>query len=148
MPFCPYCGKELSPDDTECPGCHAQIGMKENENLYCRGCGKEVPRTFAFCPYCGTRVDPVNMGRTNGRVQEEKNVFIAILLSLFVTGLGTIYAGNEKDGLILLIFMIACFVLGFIFVLPWVVCIFLWLYGLYDSYSKCEEFNKNLHNNS
>ena len=149
MTFCPYCGTELSPSDMECPDCHAPIGMKAPEEPVCRECGKALSKGMSFCPYCGARVDPVNIGNTEpenkNTVSQEKSTFIALILSLFVTGLGSIYAGKEQDGVVLLIAMIVCFILGFIFVLPWLVCVGIWLYGLYHAYKSCEEFNSNLH---
>ena len=72
-----------------------------------------------------------------------KNIYIAMILSLFVTGLGNIYNGLYKRG-------IAEFAIGLIigllnFVIPYIGLIGLaWtLYVLYDTYDCTTAINEN-----
>ena len=70
--------------------------------MYCDNCGSEIPDNSSFCSNCGNNLKVKN-----------KNMFIALVLTFFITGLGSIYAGNTKKGLILLVLRIASAALSF-----------------------------------
>ena len=60
--------------------------------MYCENCGTELADNATFCSNCGNRI----------RANRKKNIYIALLLTFILTGLGSIYAGNVKKGVILL----------------------------------------------
>ncbi len=147
MTYCPYCGTETSPDDKECPNCHKYIEVDRSNMMYCRYCGKEILKKSDFCPYCGEKVDMVRSkeyprNSEDREIREEKNVAVAIIMSVIITGLGSLYAGFMKDGLILLILQIVVSVLGFMFFFPWILSVVIWIYGIYDAYKKCDDSNR------
>ena len=70
--------------------------------MFCENCGTELADTATFCSNCGNRVG----------VNRKKNIYIALVLTFILTGLGSIYAGNVKKGLMLLVFRLLFAVLG------------------------------------
>lgn len=66
--------------------------------MFCENCGKEIPDNARFCGNCGKQIK-----KTNNIVTEEKNMILALFLSIFLMGLGLIYAGDKKKGVILFI---------------------------------------------
>lgn len=72
----------------------------------------------------------------------EKSPFIALLLSFFMPGLGNIYNGQVKRGIIqIIILYLITFVFSFLLLIYWPLV-------LYDSYNQAIEHNKNLNNNN
>ena len=61
--------------------------------MFCDNCGTELADDATFCSNCGNQV----------KVKNDKNIYIALILTFFITGLGSIYANNKIKGLILLI---------------------------------------------
>ena len=70
--------------------------------MFCENCGTELADDATFCSNCGNRV----------RANRKKNIYIALVLTFILTGLGSIYAGNVKKGLMLLVFRLLFAVLG------------------------------------
>lgn len=119
--------------------------------MYCRNCGKEIPEGGRFCPECGcivtdspaesaapsVRTDAVDPGMTCNKRSED----LALLMSLFITGLGHIYVGKAGKGVALLIAQILCSALGVITLFTWVGSVILWFYGMYDSYALAKQYN-------
>lgn len=66
---------------------------------------------------------------------------LALIISFFFPGIGTVYAGNIMKGLI--IFVVALilgalstsFIIG---IIPWILYIIVWLYGMYDAYTTAQ----------
>lgn len=58
--------------------------------MICNNCGCELADNATFCSKCGKKL-------------KNKNIYIALVLTFILTGLGSIYAGNTKKGLTLLI---------------------------------------------
>ena len=146
MPFCPYCGTEVRENDYECGNCHAPIKERPKQT-YCSGCGAELPENAIYCSKCGKRTDAapkkeLPKNSLGNEITGECNVFLAIILSVIIPGLGTIYAGYVKDGLILLVAAVICGILGFLFFFPWIVNLVIWIYGIYDAYKKSDDSNK------
>lgn len=73
---------------------------------------------------------------------EQKSMAIALIISFILTGLGLVYAGDTKRGLII-------FVVGIIFnILTWyvamifgIVSFIVWIYGMYATYTYVKEIN-------
>ena len=67
-------------------------------------------------------------------VTGEKSPFLAFVLSLFLPGVGVMYAGRIGLGFVILILslLLAAFIIGLI----------IWIYGIYKGYSMCTENNR------
>ena len=50
--------------------------------MFCENCGTELADNATFCSNCGNRVG----------VNRKKNIYIALVLTFILTGLGSIYA--------------------------------------------------------
>jgi TM2 domain-containing membrane protein YozV len=86
----------------------------------CPQCGTTYPYETELCPSCGYQVTPA-------LPCNEKNPWIAVLLSVFIFGAGQAYNGQIKKGIALLILT---FLGLFAFILPGIL---VWLYGIYDA---------------
>ena len=63
---------------------------------------------------------------------------IALIISFFLPGIGTVYAGNIMKGIIIFIIALILGVLAGIFLLgivAWILYVIVWLYGMYDAYT-------------
>ena len=108
--------------------------------MFCNACGKEILKSAEICPGCGTRVRAAEERKRtiyapDGRIiTEQKSVALAVILSIFIPGLGTMYAGKVGWGLLLLILswgLLAIFI-----------GIFIWLYAILDANNVAEENNR------
>lgn len=72
----------------------------------------------------------------------KKSMIIAIILSIIWSGLGLIYAGETKMGIMLavaaLIFDIVCY---FVFAPAGIVVFIIWIYSLYLTYNQVNAVN-------
>ena len=70
--------------------------------MFCPHCGAENSDSATFCSKCGrtfgTEIEKNTKSvKSNGN---SKSMFLAMLLSFFLTGIGIAYAGNVKKGLV------------------------------------------------
>jgi TM2 domain-containing membrane protein YozV len=72
--------------------------MSEERTKFCPHCGTMIPYDETYCPACG-EPQPVLKGV---RSKPVKKTWIAVLLSLLVTGLGHLYLGRWRRGLAIL----------------------------------------------
>lgn len=100
--------------------------------MFCEKCGKEISPASKFCKKCGHRI---------GTPQKRKNVYIALILSLILSGLGTVYAGYTKKGLILAAIRLISAVIGWHIPLFSILTIIVFIYGLYDAYCEVQYAN-------
>jgi len=86
-----------------------------------------------------------------GPMPGQKSSGVAILLSFFLSGLGQIYNGELTKGLLLLFASIGLSV--FLFFLWWTcaglvlgaaLALVVWIFGMYDAYTRAEEYNRVL----
>jgi len=66
------------------------------------------------------------------------NPILALIISFFLPGIGTVYAGNIMKGIIIFIIALILGVLAGIFLLgivAYILYIIVWLYGMYDAYT-------------
>ncbi|WP_424356624.1 hypothetical protein [Methanocella sp. MCL-LM] len=105
---CTRCGRALCPDCT----------MTVNGNVVCRQCTEQMASSAATV-----------------QVVNRKEPILSVVLSFLVPGLGQIYNGHVKKGIVLLI--------GY-FLLCWtcLVPLVIWLYGMYDGYKVAEAINR------
>ena len=92
--------------------------------MYCEKCGCEIVDDAKFCPNCG-------FGVKNNR---HKNIYLALILTFFITGLGSVYAGNWKKGLILFILRVAFILMGSFISIFYIFTIIVWAYAFYEAY--------------
>lgn len=103
--------------------------------MFCENCGKEIPDNTRFCSNCGKQIK-----KTNNIVTEEKNMILALFLSVFLMGLGLVYAGDKKKGIIL---FIAILIFNRLrkFEIFFIIAIILWAYAIYETYKEVKRAN-------
>ncbi len=63
------------------------------------------------------------------------NPMLAVVISFFLPGLGSVYAGKTMMGIALfVIWLIALVGIYFIGVIAYILYIIIWIYGMYDAY--------------
>ena len=76
---------------------------------------------------------------------QEKNNTIAVLLSLFITGAGQIYAGATTRGIIqIVIYLKLWFLTGVTLGAMWIVLIPYWIWGMIDANKQANNFNSKM----
>jgi TM2 domain-containing membrane protein YozV len=108
--------------------------------VICPNCGKNTPEG-KFCENCGASLQTPQTFQQPAVQQpavahEEKNVVVALILSLFFTGSGQVYNGETGKGIGILIAALIGYML---FIIPGVLVV---LYGLYDAYTTAQKMNK------
>ncbi len=86
------------------------------------------------------------MNVTSSQVQymeQRKTPAVALLLSFLITGAGQIYNGEVGKGIGLIIFYIICMAASAL-ILPIIILIPLWIWGMVDANTKAKEFNDTL----
>lgn len=92
--------------------------------MFCDNCGTELADDATFCSNCGNQV----------KTKNNKKIYIALILTFFITGLGSIYAGNKIKGLILLILRIVFAILGLFISIFFLFSVLVWTYAFYETY--------------
>lgn len=110
--------------------------------MFCQNCGKEIPDDATFCPHCGMKNEKA-MPKDNPSVSvvKEKNMLTALVISFIFVGLGIVYAGNNKRGIILFVAGIFFGFLGLAAPICRVISLLIWAYALYDTYNQVKIAN-------
>ena len=138
--FCTNCGSEIDINAELCPKCGVKQSLNQasRQTKYCSNCGSEIDFKAEICPKCGVRQSGFS------GISSEKNVWVAVLLSLLLVGLGHFYLGLPKKGAMLLIITIVCFMLIAVFIgiilYPLVL-----IYGIYDVYQSAIALSEGKH---
>jgi TM2 domain-containing membrane protein YozV len=90
-----------------------------------------------------TQVKNVETDVTGQKVKVMKNPGLAAVASFFFSGLGQIYNGEIKKGL-LLIFVQVINVLLFFILIGFITYPITWAYGVYDAYKTAEKLNNQV----
>ena len=160
MVICPDCGKEV-PKDKFCKNCGAYLGNiqeipKTTETLpevsvvngdaparnikYCTNCGCRLGDDFKFCPNCGYNLNsPVKT--QNITLKKEKSMLIAVILSVFLPGLGQIYLGLDNKGALLLIAYVVSAIL-ILLLIGFILVIVIWIWALVDTKISMNALNR------
>lgn len=148
MVNCQNCGEEVVEGAKFCKNCGSEIVVEqanEKDTKFCSNCGFEMPKASKFCPECGTtaeRVPPV-MNTTTIVVPSNKSSGLAALLSFLIIGLGQVYLGLTKKGIILFLLAIISGVL-MVVLIGWITWLLVWGYAIYDAYNSCEKMKKGI----
>lgn len=108
--------------------------MSDECTKFCPHCGTMIPYGEAYCPACGEPQPPLE----GVRRRPVKKTWVAVLLSLLVTGLGHLYLGRWRRGLALLGVTLAMGVVAslyFTYDQVMYVGLFFALFAAYDAYS-------------
>lgn len=101
---------------------------------FCRNCGYKLTGDYKFCPECGydlsgkvtanrSSVPSVNSG--------EKNLVLAVILSVIFPGLGQIYLGLNQKGILFIVGYIISAVLIFLLI-GFLLVLVVWIWALVD----------------
>ena len=142
---CPECGSEVSEQMKFCRNCGYELNGQGNTGTkFCAKCGHEIDAGLKFCPECGTPTSGVSQpSHTQVVVKYEKSAGLAAVLSFLLVGLGQVYLGLTKKGIIL-------FILAVISVFLWVIIVgfilglLVWGYSIYDAYNSAEKINRGV----
>jgi len=159
MVKCKNCGTEIEENMKYCKKCGAEITTEEenqnetqNENQtteekkFCANCGCEMPKTTKFCPECGASTDKVQQPVNNTNqavVNTNKSPGLAAILSFLIVGLGQIYLGLSKKGIILFIAAVVSVSLMF-FIIGFITWFIVWIYAIYDAYNSGEKMRNGI----
>lgn len=99
-----------------------------------------------FCPICGHDTmyyagDKNTSERDTPRINMRKDPGMALVMSMVVPGLGQMYNGEMIKGFIILFFSVVFMVGAFAIILPIIICILIWLFGMFDAYNRAKEIN-------
>ena len=148
MVICNECGCEVVDEAKFCKNCGAKIEIEKTENVnqtkFCANCGFEMDKNIKFCPECGNPTDNVSQTvKTEVVYNNEKNVALAAILSFLIIGLGQIYLGLTKKGIILLVLAFISGILTII-VIGWILWFIIWIYAIYDGYNSANKINSGI----
>ena len=109
--------------------------MERNEK-FCPYCGTMIPYLDTYCPSC-SKAQPPMPGMRTAVEKPSKKVWIAVLLSLLLTGLGQVYIGQWRKGVG---FFLGTFMIGFLlydvidYSLIMMLGVIIATYSAYDAY--------------
>ena len=69
--------------------------MQEERTKFCPHCGTMIPYIETYCPSCGEPQPDLEFVYR----KPEKKVWVAVLLSFLITGLGHVYLGRWRRGI-------------------------------------------------
>ena len=151
MVICQSCGSEVEDGAKFCKNCGSEVIVEEentnvSETKFCANCGFEMPQNTKFCPQCGTPtggVPQVANNTNNAIVNSDKSPGLAAILSFLIVGLGQIYLGLTKKGIIL---FVAAIISGFLMlvIIGWITWLIVWGYAIYDAYNSGEKMRNGI----
>ena len=149
MVNCQNCGEEVVEGAKFCKNCGAEIVVEEASETgtkFCSNCGFEMPKATKFCPECGnaTSMGPQVVNSTTATVlRSDKSPGLAALLSFLIIGLGQVYLGLTKKGIILFVLAIISGILIFVLI-GWILWVLVWVYAIYDAYNSGEKMRNGI----
>ncbi|MDD4162164.1 MAG: hypothetical protein PHW87_06755 [Methanothrix sp.] len=93
---------------------------------FCSECGAAIKIKAETCPECGAE----QLVRTSQRGTTNKNPIIAAILNLIIAGLGHVYIGRAKRGIVL--FILTMFVAAISSGLGWILGVIVCSYDVYQ----------------
>lgn len=146
--LCPSCGSEINDDIKFCPNCGSKIesepASESNQTKFCTNCGFEMDSSLKFCPECGTPTSNLRPAANTQLISNRQNSpGLAAVLSFLIIGLGQVYIGLTKKGIILFVLAIVSGILTIILV-GYVLWLLVWVYSVYDAYNSAEKINNGI----
>ena len=131
---CPYCNAIIPVDAVFCPNCGAQLTAPQPQPTY------QPPPQPTYAPQPPAPPAPAMPPVYPQQPIKEKSSAIAAILSFLIPGVGQIYVGKAKRGILILILgiVIAMFSM-FLFFIPYLIY---WLWNIYDAYSLANKYNE------
>ena len=145
--ICPNCGEEVEDGMKFCRNCGSKISLEQdkvNQTKFCSNCGFEMDINMKFCPECGVSTDG-QLTHNNSQVvfNSNKSPALAAILSFLIIGLGQVYLGLTKKGIILFILAIVSGILTAIFI-GFILWLLVWIYAIYDGYNSANKLNNGV----
>ena len=113
----------------------------------CKNCGLEIEDDDKFCKNCGSEIIDDNSEESNQRsnvvVKTEKSPILAAILSFLIVGVGQIYLGLTKKGIILFFAAMVSGILTLLLI-GWILWLIVWLYSIYDAYNSANKINAGI----
>jgi TM2 domain-containing membrane protein YozV len=69
--------------------------MKQEKTKFCHSCGAMIPYFDRYCPACNIQQPSLPGMDPQSNIQKRK-IWIAVLLSFLITGLGQYYLGDKR----------------------------------------------------
>lgn len=96
------------------------------------------------CPKCGAPVAATSQAQTSG--QQKKSVVAAVVASAIFPGLGQIYDGEPRRGVLFIIIGALCLspLLGMGTIRNFALVLYpiFWIYGVYNAYTTARDLNE------
>lgn len=148
MVKCKNCGYEADDGAKFCKNCGAEIVQEElievEQTKFCSNCGFELPGEVKFCPACGfSTTSKAQASNPNAVCNPNKSAGLAAVLSFLIIGLGQVYIGLTKKGILLFIAAIVSGVLMLILI-GWILWLLVWGYAIFDAYSSAEKMKQGI----
>ena len=138
--FCSNCGESIDINAVACPQCGVeQKANKVNtkQTKFCSNCGSEIDFNAIICPECGVQIQ-------NTSLTQEINPTVAIILSIFIPGLGHIYSGLTHKGIIILVLYIISAIL-MMAIIGFILVIIIWIWAIIDVNNCVKALNNGEH---
>lgn len=107
--------------------------------MFCPHCGAENSDSATFCSKCG-KTFGTETEKSNKSVKSNncsKSMFLAMILSFFLTGIGIAYAGNVKKGLVYFVIgIILSYLYSYVGGVFGIFVFVFWIFALYATYKE------------
>lgn len=144
---CPSCGIEVDEGMKFCKNCGAEINPEHdevNQTKFCPNCGREMLNDVKFCPECGFSTNgQLNSINSPAVINSNKSPTLAAILSFFIIGLGQVYLGLTKKGIILFVLAIVSGMLMLVYI-GFILWLLVWIYAIYDGYNSANKINQGV----
>ena len=117
-----------------------------NKAKYCFNCGHELNGEFRFCPNCGYDLqNKTTVSRKSSSdvvtASEEKNIIVAIILSVIIPGLGHFYLGLSRKGAMFLLAYVVSAIL-ILLLIGLLLVLVIWIWALVDTIQSTNALNR------